>query len=135
MRRILSILAAAGAALALCLVPVGPASAFGGETLDCAVGPGALSHGVCSPHQIASPVGISFLVGNLSGSGYSFSWTLSGRATITQGCTSTTDYCWLTSGTASDHEVTASVTVAQNGSSETLSATAQVFAVCGKFWC
>jgi len=135
MRRILSLLAAAGAALALCLVPVGPASAFGGELLACSIGPGAFSDGACSPHVISNPDSISFDVVNESGSGYSFSWTLSGHYTISQGCTSTTYYCWVTSPAASDHDVVASVTVTQNGSSETLSATARVFAVCGRVWC
>jgi hypothetical protein len=135
-RRTLSLLTATAAALAATLVPTGTASALGGEYLECEIGPAPFTWGVnCFPERIANPDDIVFQVFNKAGSGYSFSWTLEGRRTIIRGCGPTDDFCEATTHVASDHEVTATVVVSQNGSSETLSATAYIYAVCGKFWC
>jgi hypothetical protein len=136
MRRIIPFLAAVGATCSLCLVPMGSASAFGAEQVKCAFGPPILGYSTnCEPTSITNPDSISFQVMNESGSGYSFAWTLSGSHSVFSGCTSTTDFCSVTSRSSSDHEVIASVVISQNGSSETSSATADVIAVCGRVFC
>jgi hypothetical protein len=113
------------------LIPRGSASALGGEDLECNVGPFVIWSTHCFPHQPTTSADIMFQIFGESGSGYSFSWTLQGNhGAIIRGCASNTDYCEVTSATASDHEIIGTVVVSQNGSSETLSATAQVYAVC-----
>jgi len=135
MRGICTVVASVGVALALCLVPTGSASAFGGEQLYCSVGNGPLADGACNQVTPTSPTGVAYHVVDQSGSGYSYSWTLSGNYSTLQGCTSTTDYCYVTTPNVSDHEIIATVVVTQNGSSETLSATAEIASVCGGVFC
>lgn len=113
--------------------------AFGGEWLECGVGPSATFGTTCFPRYPFSPAVITFNVVNGSGSGYSYSWSVQGRYSIVSGCTSSTDYCGVSAPTPVDHAVIGTVVVSQNGSSRALSATAQVYAVC-KFmgqpvWC
>ncbi len=136
MHRILALLMTLGAMMALMLIPTGSASAFGGEQLKCEIGPLPFTWGVnCFPNRITNPDDIVFQVFNESGSGYSFSWTLEGRYTLVRGCASNTDYCEVTTFVSSDHDIIATVVASQNGSSETLSSTAHVYAVCGRNWC
>lgn len=113
--------------------------AFGSESLECGVGPNATFGTTCFPRFPFSPAVITFNVVNESGSDYSFSWTVQGNYSVVRGCASNTDYCGVSSPTPVDQEVIGTVVVSQNGSSRTLSATAQVYAVC-KFmgqpvWC
>jgi hypothetical protein len=56
--------------------------------------------------------------------------------TVTDGCTSTSDECAISVHHGeSDQDLTASVTVTQNGTSTTLSSTAIINAVCGDDFC
>jgi hypothetical protein len=139
-RNLLSLVATIAAVVALILIPRGSASAIGGEQLECNVGPFVAWSNHCVSHQPARTADIMFRVFGENGSGYSFAWTLQGtHGAIIGGCASSTDYCELTSATASDHEIVGTVVISQNGASETLSATAEVFAVCtadGRLvWC
>jgi hypothetical protein len=139
-RSILSMVATIGAVLASIIIPSGTASAIGGEYLQCNVGPFVTWSNHCFPHQPLRTADIMFRVFGENGSGYSFFWTLQGtHGAIIGGCASNTDYCEVTSATASDHEIIGTVVVSQDGVSETLSATAQVYAVCTEdgrlVWC
>ncbi|HET6209327.1 MAG TPA: hypothetical protein VFD94_03035 [Jatrophihabitans sp.] len=142
MRKILSLLAVAVSLLVLGLVSAGPAAALGGESLGCVVNP--------NPHPLtfSNPCGdpappnqsnqfqVTFRVLNGSGS-YSYAWSVpspwSGQ--IISGCTSSSIDCTFTASNTYQN-ITVSVTLTQGGSSETLSATAEIDPWCkvGTSW-
>jgi hypothetical protein len=140
MRRMLPLLPIV-AALTLSFVPTGSASALGSEQLGCRFSPSPagtpITVGACNPTTLSTSYAVGWQVLDESGSGYSFAWTIptDHRYPVNSGCTSTTDYCNITVNGRIDEEVTVSVVVTQNGSSETLSATATSSAVCGDELC
>jgi hypothetical protein len=106
--------------------------AFGGESLGCFVNvgtPGVFSSPTCGPTTPKFTYNVVFKVLNQSGA-YSYAWNTSGL-TVSSGCTSTSDTCILTVRTIQgDQALTVSVAITQSGQSSTLSATAEIPAVC-----
>jgi len=116
------------------------AQAFGGETFGCRFSPGTVFtfNSPCLNNKPApSGYTLAFEVQNLSGSGYTFSWTLSGDyLSIFSGCTSTSVACVVTTpGSNADHDISATVTYSQGGQSATKQASAFIRAYCGNQLC
>jgi hypothetical protein len=115
-----------------------PAHAFGQEVLGCRVSPGPATTftNPCINRRGASQYNAGFWLQNLSGSGYTFSWSWSGGPVlgIVAGCTSTSDGCglWVAN---SDTTVTATVTYSQAGQTASRSATAIIRQFCGSVLC
>jgi hypothetical protein len=135
MRKLLSVVVVAVSVMFL--VSANPAGALGGESLACAVFPNtqqAYTTGGCTNPVSASSYGIDFRV--LGGTGsYSYAWTVS-KGQITSGCTSTSTDCWVTVPAKTYTQlVTATVQLTQNGSSETLTETADIEPYCNGIPC
>jgi hypothetical protein len=125
------------AAAAGMIVGVSPASAFGGETFGCRVSPGTVLtwENPCYNTKPATAYNAGFSVNNLSGSGYTFSWSYSGPVRyVISGCTSTSSSCGLSVANR-DAEIYVTVTYSQNGQSATKSATAFIRQYCGTELC
>lgn len=131
--------------LALCVIAAtagvmasaSPAQAFGGETFGCRVSPGTILtwQTPCYNNRPASTYNAGFMVDNLSGSGYSFSWSYSGPVLyVITGCTSTSNGCGLAVAN-SDAFISVTVTYSQGGQSATKSATAIIRQYCGTYLC
>ncbi|HEX5401044.1 MAG TPA: hypothetical protein VFX16_01940 [Pseudonocardiaceae bacterium] len=134
MRKIVPLLGALIATLTFCLVPVGSASAFGAEQLECRIVSGpivpAFAPGECFPNNPAGSYSVSFEVFNGTGS-YTYTWTVPSGFSGYAGCGSTDPGCAFSVGaTRADKLINASVVVHQGGSSETLTAQADVPATC-----
>jgi hypothetical protein len=118
-------------------VATSPAQAFGAETFGCRVSPGPVTAftNPCFNRAGASFYNAGFQLGNLSGTGYTFSWSWTGPVlSIVAGCTSTSNGCGLRVAN-SDANVTATVTYSQGGQSATRSATAVFRLFCGNVPC
>lgn len=112
-----------------------PAQAFGSETFGCRISPGTVFtwNTTCNNNtEPANTYNVGFMVQNTSGSGYSYTWSISGPYTsVYSGCTSTSADCAvLVSGRAGDEEIDATVTVTQAGQSEVFTSHAFINAWC-----
>jgi hypothetical protein len=114
-----------------------PAQAFGGETFGCRVSPGTVLAWTnpCYNNKPASTYNAGFNVNNLSGSGYTFSWSYDGPVLyVVSGCTSTSSGCGLAVAN-SDAFISVTVTYSQGGQSATQSANAIIRQYCGPYLC
>lgn len=119
------------------IVSASPASAFGGETFGCRVSPGTILtwQNPCYNNRPADVYNAGFNVNNLSGTGYTFSWSYSGPVLyVVSGCTSTASGCGLAVAN-SDAFIHVTVTYSQNGQSATQSASAVIRQYCGTELC
>lgn len=125
------------AAAAAVIVSASPASAFGGETFGCRVSPGTVLtwENPCYNTRPATTYNAGFSVNNLSGSGYTFSWSYSGPVLyVISGCTSTSSSCGLAVANR-DAFISVTVTYSQNGQSAAKSADAIIRQYCGPELC
>lgn len=137
MRTLTSLLTALITAGGLAVAIAPDASALGGESLVCRVGPSrtAAFNPSCSNNMPATSYGVTFWVQNETApSTYAWSITSDLRWTVSSGCTSTSNNCTITVPNA-DNDITASVTLTQNGASETLTSYAFVGQYCGTIYC
>ena len=139
MRKLLSMVAVLVAALGLVLVSQGSASALGGESVVCRFAPAPVStpfENPCSPVQPASSYHLGFEVAGGSGT-YTYSWSVAADAgvSIDLGSCGTADGCAMTVRGARSHDITVTLVLSQNGSSETLTAEAVSDPVCGNNFC
>jgi hypothetical protein len=119
------------------IVSASPAQAFGQETFGCRVSPGVVLtwNNPCSNNRPASTYNAGFKVNNLSGSGYTFSWSYSGPVLrVVAGCTATSSDCGLAVAN-SDAVISVTVTYSQGGLSATRSANAIIRQYCGNVLC
>ncbi|HEX9338711.1 MAG TPA: hypothetical protein VF892_22630 [Pseudonocardiaceae bacterium] len=138
MRRILALVAAFVAALALTAVATGSASALGDEQLGCRLLPssvGTYTNGTCRAQLKSAVYDIEYQVASTTGSGIGISWSVPAGYPILGGCTSSSLGCEISARSNTDQNITVSVVLTQGGASETLSATAIVIAVCGQTFC
>lgn len=137
MRIFMSLLTALITASGLAVVTAGNASALGGETLVCRVTPGRTMafYPTCSNSMGASSYQVTFWVQNETAPS-TYAWSISADLpwTVTNGCTSTSSICVISVPNA-DNYITASVTLTQNGATETLRSHAFVGQYCGTVWC
>ena len=138
MRKLLSLLAVAVSVIFLGLVSASPASAFGGESLGCAVFPNTQQTyhaGGCTNPISSSSYSIDFRV--LGGTGtYSYTWSIPSQGQISSGCTSTSSDCWVTIPAQTfTQRVKETVKLTQGGSSVTLSAIADIEPFCNGIPC
>jgi hypothetical protein len=136
MRRLAATTMVGAVAVATALMPTTNASALGGETLGCRVAPGhtfTFSEFCTNDSPSSSGYTIGFLVQNTSGT-YTYAWSIPGPSSVYAGCTSTSDSCTI-SVTRSTREYDMSVTLSQGGSSETLTAYADIEPWCGNMLC
>jgi hypothetical protein len=137
MRIFLSLLTALITASGLAVATAGNASALGGESLVCGVYPSrtaALSPN-CSNNMPASSYQVTFWVQNETAPS-TYAWSISAdlRWTVINGCTSTSNMCSISVPNA-DNDINGSVTLSQNGATETLTAHAFVGQYCGTIYC
>jgi hypothetical protein len=115
-----------------------PAQAFGGEILGCRVSPGPATAftNPCNNKVGSATYNAGFWLQNLSGSGYTFSWSWTGGPVlgIVAGCTSTSDGCGLLVGNSST-SVRATVVYSQGGQTGSQTATARIRQFCGSVPC
>jgi len=114
-----------------------PASAFGGETFGCRVSPGTVLtwRQICNNNRPASVYIAGFNVLNLSGDGYTFSWSYTGDVLyVHSGCTPTAAGCGLAVANG-DAFVSVTVTYSQGGQSATQWSTAVIRMYCGQVLC
>lgn len=124
-------------AAAAVIVSASPASAFGSETFGCRVAPGTVLiwQDPCYNNQPADVYNAGFNVNDLSGTGYTFSWSYSGPVLyVISGCTPTASGCGLAVEN-SDAIIHVTVTYTQNGQSATKSANAVIRQYCGNYLC
>jgi len=116
--------------IAASVVAIQHSQAIGGESLGCFVDdgtPASFSPGSCAPAVPRTSYTAKFRV--LGGSGsYSYAWTVD--APILDGCTSTSDYCFVNVVHRNDYTITASVTLTQAGQQTTVSAVAEIPSIC-----
>jgi hypothetical protein len=126
------------AAAAGIIATASPAQAFGQEVLGCRVSPGPATTftNPCHNRVGATTYNAGFWLQNLSGPGYTFSWSWSGGPVlgIQAGCTSTSDGCGLRVAN-SDTSVHVTVTYSQGGLTASRSATAIIRQFCGSVLC
>jgi hypothetical protein len=140
LRRYLALAAAAAAVTATGALTT-PASALGGESLQCAITPAAStdSHDTfCNSTKTSASYGVTFYVVNSNGQPTSYAWTTPTDlgVQVTAGCTSTSDNCSLRfSANGIDRDLYTSVVLTQGGATETLTARAYVPANCGHYFC
>lgn len=137
MRKLLVLLAALATTLGLMVPTATNASAFGNEWLGCAVSGGVWYYTApCNGGQNYGPVYVEFQIMDMTGS-YTTSWAVPAEyvTRISSGCTSGSTLCQLQFGNSASREVLMSVTITQNGVSETLSTGASVEPMCGNQWC
>jgi len=139
MRKIRAASAAAAAILGISLVPATEASALGGEWLGCRVAPGTVftfNQHCSNSANSATSFGVAFQVQNETApSTYSWSVPAEFVSRISEGCTSTYNWCKVTVPNK-DAVITVSVTLTQGGSSVTLTSTAEIMKTCynGSSW-
>lgn len=113
------------------------ASAFGGETFGCQVAPGPVTGYTASCRNI-SPAGsynVGFALQNLSGTGYTTSWSLSGPYTsVFSGCGTNDTGCNVVVPNG-DGIVSATITFSQGGQTGSLTARAVFSRFCGNQRC
>ena len=117
------------------LVAVAPrrSDAIGGESLGCFVNvgdPGVYTSPECFPTIPRTSYTIHFRVFGGSGT-YTYSWATNG-ATVSSGCTSTSDFCLLSvrANSGGDRTFPVSVTLTQAGQQTTVSAFATIQGTC-----
>lgn len=135
MRRV-SLLVAAVLASGVPFLAAGPASASS-PGLECEVtpGPGTFTSPSCSTRIATSSYTLDYLVTGGSGS-YTYSWTRPAGTTVLAGCTSASPDCEVSiTDEGSDIMATATVVLTQGSAQTTVSATARIPAVCGKYFC
>ncbi len=118
------------------VLTAGPASALGGETYGCQVSPGPVGSYTGNCHNSAKfhgPYSAGFSVGGAA-AGTTYTWHVPAGYQTAPGLCGTTSGCRV-DGLTGDDEVTVSVTLTQDGATETLSATAFILAVCGDVYC
>ncbi|WP_410622814.1 hypothetical protein [Amycolatopsis sp. cmx-8-4] len=118
------------------VLTAGPAAALGGETYGCQVSPGPVGSYTGNCHNSAKfhgPYSAGFAVGGAA-AGTTYTWHVPAGYQTAPGLCTTTAGCRV-DGLTGDDEVTVSVTLTQNGATETLSATAFILAVCGNVYC
>lgn len=138
----LRILLRLGAVLASVLfvttVHTGPASAFGGETVGCRISPGrtfTFTEFCTNDRPIGGTCTVAFAVQNLSGAGYTFSWSLSGHyLAVVGGCGSTDSTCRVSVSRATQ-ELVGSVNWTQAGQTGSGAAYADIEPWCGQYLC
>jgi hypothetical protein len=118
-------------AMLAALVPL-RSEALGGESLGCFVNvgsPGVYSSPTCDAPSPRFSYTVPFQV--LGGSGaYSYAWNTTGL-TVSSGCTASSSSCIISArGIAADQTLTVSVVITQSGQQATLSASANIAAVC-----
>ncbi|WFE20017.1 hypothetical protein O7621_19105 [Solwaraspora sp. WMMD937] len=121
----------------LTFISAPPARAFGGETFGCRVAPGTdlVWRSICYNNQPAGTYNAGFAVRNTSGTGYTYSWSISGSYLyVITGCTTTSSDCALAMPNA-DGAVQVTVTYTQAGQSATSSTTAVIRQFCGTYLC
>lgn len=106
--------------------------ALGGESLGCFVNiglPGQYTSPTCFANRPQFSYTVPFQV--LGGSGtYSYAWNTAGL-TVSSGCTSSSSACIIAArGIMADQNLTVSVVITQSGQQATLSASAEIPAVC-----
>jgi hypothetical protein len=137
MRIFMSLLTALITASGLAVATAGNASALGGETLVCQVTPSSTAafSPSCGNSMGATSYHVTFRVQNETAPS-TYAWSISAdlRWTVTDGCTSTSNFCTI-SVPNGDNDMTASVTLTQNGVTETLTSYASVSQYCGIAYC
>lgn len=138
MRIFISLLTALITASGLAVVTAGNASALGGETLTCRVTPGRTLgfYPKCSNSMGASSYQVTFWVQNETAPS-TYAWSISADLspwTVTSGCTSTSSICVISVPNA-DNYITGSVTLTQDGATETLTSRAFIGQYCGTVSC
>jgi hypothetical protein len=136
MRRTWSLLAVALTAAGLTVGSTAAANALGGESLGCRVVPVLGSPPFtqfCTNHEPARTYGVGFLVSGLSGA-YNFAWQLPPGYTPVSGFCGNSDQCAINVRNA-DQSIRVTVTLTQNGASETLYSEATINAFCGNEIC
>jgi hypothetical protein len=137
MRKALLSLAVALVTFGAPALSVSAASAASGPSLGCNIQPNHNDNFTtgCGTSDAATNYGVTYLVQGGTGT-FSYAWTVPSSGTVAEGCTPASDTCVIdVRGLEEDQRLTASVVVTQNGSSQTLSATAIINAVCGKVFC
>lgn len=139
MRKILSLVAVVVAALGLVVVSEGSASALGGESLLCRVAPAPVTTpftNPCSPVLVASTYNVGFEVFGGSGT-YTYSWSVpvGPGVTIVAGCGISDAGCTLAITSHTEHDVTVTLVLTQNGVPETLTAETVIEPTCGSVFC
>jgi hypothetical protein len=136
MRKLWSLFAIAVLAVAFVVATSGPAAALGGETLGCRIvpvlgDPPFTSN--CTNHMPATTYGVGFVVSGLTGT-YTFTWHLPAGYTPVSGFCGNFDQCAINVSNA-NQTIRVSVTLTQNGSSETLNSLAVINEFCGSQLC
>ena len=136
MRKLRSLCAIVPLAAALVVVTSGPAAALGGETLGCRVVP-VLGNPPftpnCTNHMPARTYGVGFVVSGLNGA-YTFAWQLPAGYTPVSGFCGNTNQCAINVGNF-DQTIPVTVTLTQNGATETLRSEAIINEFCGSQLC
>jgi hypothetical protein len=125
------------AAAAGLVLTASPAQAFGGETFGCRVSPGTVLtwRTICNNNKPASVYIAGFNLLNLSGDGYTFSWSWTGPVEyVHAGCTSTAAGCGL-AVLNSDSVISVTVTYSQGGQTATKWSSAVIRMYCGTVLC
>lgn len=117
-----------------------PAQAFGDETFGCRIAPGfdPAFRPLCTNTKPSPTYSVAFVVNNLSGGGYTFSWIIGGSfiGGVSSGCGPTDSICGLTvRGGRLDSEIQMTVILAQAGQLAARHATAVINAYCGPQLC
>ena len=139
MRKILSLVAVLVATLGLVVVTEGSASALGGESLVCRVAPAPVTTpftNPCLPVEVATTYTTGFEVVGGSGT-YTYSWSVPAQqgVTIIAGCGASDAGCTLSITSHTEHDVTVTLVLTQNGVSETLTAETIIEPTCGNMFC
>jgi hypothetical protein len=137
MRIFMSLLTALITASGLAVATAGNASALGSESLVCRVTPSRTApfNPSCSNNMGASSYQVTFWVQNETAPS-TYAWSISAdlRWTVINGCTSTSNTCAISVPNL-DNDITAAVTLTQNGATETLTSHAFVGQYCGTIYC
>jgi hypothetical protein len=136
-RKLLVLLAALATILGLTVPTATSASALGGEWLGCYTypGDGYYHSDGCITGSSDSQIVLDFVVmDETAPSTYSWAVPSTWVPNISDGCTSSTNYCQLIVGRGGKI-VTVSVTLSQGGATETLSSTVDIEPMCGGAWC
>jgi hypothetical protein len=134
LRKLLVVLVSLLTTVGLMVPTATSASALGGEWLACQVFPGQgyYSDG-CWGGSSTGPL-IVVVMNETAPSTYSWAVPSVYVSKISDGCLSTTNYCQLTVGRGGK-QIDMSVTLTQNGATETLTTSASIEPMCGTQWC
>lgn len=137
MRRISGLPVALATVVAGSLINAGSGWASGGEELGCRVLPGPVNtfSPYCGNSQPASTYEVGFAVQGETASS-TYSWSRPTRYAVVSGCSSSTNWCYLSvPGGSIDRSITVSVTLTQGAMSETLTSNATITAYCNGLPC